>query len=173
MSLKANKTNNFKVGGRVIKKGSVLYTVSYHDRVEIEEYVVTSIQRRAISNIMTKLNKQHGIENAVKVFMVHKIQGITWTKRSRKHYDYGWDKNIDSCFKDCFELNNGMPYLFAWTKRDALKKAIKRAKKDIKSSLIYMKQEEDENELKEWESDIASTKRKIKTMEDKIKKMKS
>lgn len=93
------------------KKGTVRYQAHYFgDKPEIEEWVYRS-----------KRNDSG--------YMVNKIPNITWVKKSRKHFDYGWADNIPHYCRWRFPLSMGLP--FSASKAGAMKKLITDLRKQV------------------------------------------
>lgn len=53
-----------------------------------------------------------------KVYSTKKIVGITWIKKSKKHFDYGWASSIDPVFRRMIRKDDNTPAL-GTTKRGA------------------------------------------------------
>ena len=61
----------------------------YEGKVDIEEWVVTSVRRKCV----WKQIRNEGSKYQNTVYLTRKTRH-TWVKKSRKHFDYGWAKNI-------------------------------------------------------------------------------
>ncbi len=99
--------------GNKIKVGAEMYSACIAGRsAYLSLYVVTVIRKG-------------------KVHLVRK-NSSTWVKKSKKHYDYGWAKRIDSWDRETFDLEGGLPEDYSWTKAAAYRKAIAEVRKDAK-----------------------------------------
>lgn len=103
--------------------------------------------------------------NPVTVYFVLKNE-FTWVKRSSKHFDYGWDPDINDVWKasrsleECIE--KGPPEGLRTTKLQAYNVAIKKCEEDIKR---YEKKYPDEWYISQLKKTLTSMKgRRTKTM---------
>ncbi len=105
------------------KVGDVFWKVFWSEEGhELEEWRVRTIRRAP--------RKFHWEPvRPLTVYFVHKINGITWVKKSRKNFDYGWDSNIDDLYRVSLTLDectkNGPPYELRTTKLQAYYSAIR------------------------------------------------
>ncbi len=117
----------------MIEVGDVLWEVLWSEEGhELEEWRVRTI-RRAPRKII-----DWEPERPLTVYFVQKINGITWVKRSKKNFDYGWDVNIDPLYRESQTLDecieNGPPRGMRTTKLQAYNHAIRNCEKTIKRS---------------------------------------
>ena len=116
----------------MIKVGDVFWKVFWSEEGhELEEWRVRTI-RRAPRRLYWEP------EGPIIVYFIQKINGITWVKRSKKNFDYGWDVNIDPIYRDSQTLDeyieNGSRYGLKTTKLQAYNYAIGDCEKTIKRS---------------------------------------
>ena len=92
----------------------------------------------------------------------------TWVKKSRKHGDYGWDDNIDSCFRRDVTLekyeSDGLPSGLSFTKSGAYKL-------ELASTRGYLKRCESNSGYDQ--SELGEIKKLIKTLERMYKQYKN
>lgn len=117
----------------MIKPGDVFWQVLWSEEGHgLEEWRVRTI-RRAPRKII-----DWEPERPLTVYFVQKVNGITWVKRSSKNFDYGWDQNIESFYRESVTLDeytkNGPPRGLRTTKLQAYNCAIKSCEKTIKRS---------------------------------------
>lgn len=133
---------NLKNGNLITyKKGQNLYSYYFNDKIGKIELFIYKISF-----------KRQGY-----VYAINLINGVTWGKRSTKNGDFGWLKNIDSCFKRK-TLEGTQFYNLHTTKLKAclnIQTVIKKQKNDI--------------DFKVYKKVMAEIKRKI-TMLRKLKK---
>lgn len=119
----------------MIKVGDVFWKVLWSEEGhELEEWRVRTI-RRAPRKLYLWDYDEPPLE-PLTIYFVQKINGITWVKRSRKNFDYGWDVNIDSLYRESQTLDeyieHGPPNGLKTTKLQAYNYAIKDCEKSIK-----------------------------------------
>jgi hypothetical protein len=133
---------------------SIWYVYAYpEDGIELWEYVVKSIRKKTRKS----WEKHPDIVMPLIVRIVHKCSA-TWVKQSKKHFDWGWAKNIPSVFQDTFKLEdyekNGLPRGYSFTKSGAYKNALDIAVKNLKNIKQDVKngeyEEEDIPEMEEY-----------------------
>lgn len=102
-----------------LRVGTVLYKASaeYDDhtcraRTELKEWHVTSIKRK------------HAGDPAHTIYLVRKVDGATWGKRSTKSGDYGWLPSIGPEWRDSFTHGEYMASGYATTAARACALAI-------------------------------------------------
>ena len=116
----------------MIEVGDVLWEVFWSEEGHgLEEWRVRTI-RRAPRKFLWNGQPL----NPLTVYFIQKINGITWVKKSRKNFDYGWDVNIDEFYRESQTLDecikNGPPRGLKTTKLQAYNYAIKSCEKSIK-----------------------------------------
>lgn len=116
------------------KVGDVFWKVFWSEEGhELEEWRVSTI-RRSPRRFLWNLDEQP--LNPITVYFIHKINGITWVKKSRKNFDYGWDSNIDDLYRVSLTLDectkNGPPYGLRTTKLQAYYSAIRDCEHSIR-----------------------------------------
>lgn len=114
------------------KVGDVFWSVLWDEEGhELGEWHIRTI-RRAPRKFLW--NEQP--LNPLTVYFVQKINGITWVKKSRKNFDYGWDVNIDEFYRESRNLDEciekGPPGGLRSTKLQAYNYAIKDCEETIK-----------------------------------------
>jgi len=141
---------------KTLKVGMILYR--YMEGME--ELHITSIKRP---------NKKQGygfkIEYPIRVYAVVKDE-FTWVKISKKHFDYGWDKNIDPCWKVDFSLDEynekGLPSSLSFTKEGAFTKAIEAEQRWLKRV-----DKNDKEAIDEYKKEIAKIRQQQSTFKNK------
>ena len=118
----------------MIKVGDVFWKVFWSEEGhELEEWRVRTI-RRAPRKFLWNPNEQP--LEPITIYFVQKINGITWVKRSRKNFDYGWDVNREDLYRESQPLDecikNGPSNGLKTTKLQAYNFAIKSCEKSIK-----------------------------------------
>lgn len=85
-----------------VTKGKVLWTCFvFEGKVEFDEWIVRSIQNRTFKSFkFYKYNYKRKV-----AYLVKKVKGLTWIKKSKKHFDWGWAPNIPSHCKEHFILD--------------------------------------------------------------------
>ena len=127
----------------MIKVGDVFWKVFWdEDGHGLEEWRVRTIRRASRGSSLWNLDEQ-----PITVYFVQKINGITWAKRSKKNFDYGWDVNIDRLYRISRTLDecndNGPPGGLKTTKLQAYNSAIVDCERSIKK---WEKQDPDDVE---------------------------
>ena len=118
----------------MIKVGDVFWKVSWSEEGhELEEWRVRTIRRAPRRSSFWNRDEQ---PLPLTVYFVLKINGITWVKKSKKNFDYGWDVNIDDLYRKSQTLDEytekGPPYGLRTTKLQAYNFAIKDCENSIK-----------------------------------------
>jgi len=134
------------------------------------EWIITSVQNR---NIKSKMLGTGYSYVSRKAYARVKIKGVTWVKRTRKHRDWGWAKNIDRTFRKTFFVDeDGMIDLkfksIYTTKRAALfaeRKYLKGSIVDIKESI---KDPKEERWIDEWKSDLVEEEAQLRMVARRI-----
>lgn len=98
----------FKIGSRTVELGKTYYSAYYEEgyegcedyprepeTVKISEHVLRTVRRPARGYLDREAL-------AKRAHFVKKIPGVTWVKKSKKHYDYGWVKSISQWHKTWF-----------------------------------------------------------------------
>jgi len=85
---------------RKLKVGQIFWECHIFDgKVDWNEWVLRSIQNRSISKyVKTKVRT---------AYFVLKEDGVTWVKKSKKHFDYGWAANIPEEYRKSQHLDCG------------------------------------------------------------------
>lgn len=72
------------------KKGQSFWKCSvFEGKVDFQEWIVRSIQNRTVKSSILAFEHKRLV-----AYFTCKEKGLTWVKRSKKHFDWGWDKNI-------------------------------------------------------------------------------
>lgn len=145
-----------------ITVGAVLFSVFSHvdngkTTTEIQEWVVRTIRARRNSLTWRGMDMTRGgSEKPKAVNMVQKNE-FTWGKLSKKTGDYGWLKNIHSCYKRQFSVGSDLPHGMFTTKRAAAVYALA----DEKRSLAVLEKdigtETDPEIIDEYRAEMADT----------------
>jgi hypothetical protein len=114
--LKAQKYPN-----TVIKVGAILYSASVEElenngySLRISEHEVRSI-RAGKGNDDGKIRTRY-------VYLIQRLDGVTWKKKSSKHGDYGWDHSVQDWMRSRFPVGDDLPVGMYTTKLAALRHA--------------------------------------------------
>lgn len=108
-----------------------------------------------------------------KAYVKVKIQGVTWVKRSKKHRDWGWAKNIDKTFKKTFFVGEDgriepSSQSIHTTKRAALFAERKYLKKSIAHIRASIEDPKEQKWLDEWKADLVKEEAQLKMVEYRI-----
>lgn len=100
-----------------MKRGAIRWQARIDDetgRVTYHEWVLRSVQTRKRSMGITWYQPRKTY------YWIEKVAGETWVKRSKKHFDYGWSKNIPHYYR--FEHTDSFPPPYSASKPGALAK---------------------------------------------------
>jgi len=162
------------------KKGQVLWLCSVFDgKIEFEEWIVRSIQNRTFKPMILRL--LGAPRKAVVVYLVRKVKNDTWIKISKKHFDWGWSKNIPSIYRLEFYLNEDgtidgwhLPYT---TRLQAARACLKFEKemlteheKHLEHALTAEETAEIEEDIADYRKGVTAAKRAITCEQKKDKK---
>ncbi len=162
------------------KKGRVFWKCSVFDgKIDFEEWIVRSIQNRTFKPMTFRLVGTP--LKTVVAYMVHKLKGVTWVKRSKRHFDWGWALNIPPSFRLKFYLDEDgladgwkMPYT---TKLQAARACLQFEKemlaeheKHLEHALTAEEVAETEEDITEYRKGVAALKRAITREQRKAKK---
>ena len=169
----------------VIKVGAVLYRVfAWVDdngkaQVEIEEWVVRSIKKRRGSQTQYGLKvplSNSELNQRKYVHLTQKVDGLTWGKLSKKHFDYGWLKSIPQSHRKNFVVGESLPAGIYTTKRAAYQYAISETKAEIKwyegklQNLPESEREDYIEELEEYKKELIALERRAKRLKSTMAK---
>lgn len=158
------------------KKGqTLLLCYALDGKIEFEEWIVRSIQNRTRRGIIIYKYKR------IVVYLVRKIKNVTWVKRSKRHFDWGWAKNIPSYCRMKFYLDEDgladswrLPYT---TKLQAARACLQSEKemlaeheKHLEHALTAEEAAETEEDIIEYRKGVAAAKRAITREQRKAKK---
>jgi len=117
---------------RAFKVGMVVWSCwVYEGKVEMEEWILRTIRR-------PKRERWHSSQcpPEKRAYFVQKVPGLTWVKKSKKHFDYGWAKNILSYYRREVRLGKGeLPYGLYTTKLQAARAELKDTKAKLNGAL--------------------------------------
>ncbi|MCK4544881.1 hypothetical protein KAU43_05030 [candidate division WOR-3 bacterium] len=165
---------------RELKVGMVLWSVrgDYEYGSSLEEWVIRSIKcaRRSSRKWLTPHIKEKG---AMTVFLVQK-NSSTWVKKSKKHFDYGWDNSIPDLYRKSFTISSyeekGLPNDLSFSKSGAYLNHIRNLKSSLERTKKYRKKHiadgDSDEEIKMWDEIISNTIKHIEKMKRKHKKVK-
>lgn len=158
------------------KKGQVFWKCSvYNGKIDFKEWIVRSIQNRTHKGVIIYKYKQ------IVVYMVCKVKNDTWVKRSKRHFDWGWSKNIPPIYRLNFYLEEDgtisgwrLPYT---TKLQAARACLQFEKemligheKHLEHALTAEEDAEIEEDIADYRKGITAVKRAIAREQRKTKK---
>lgn len=159
------------------KKGQTFWTCSVCEgEVSFEDWFVRSIQNR------TRMKNTAYQYKRTIVYMVRNIKGVTWIKRSKKHFDWGWDKYIPEWCRLNFRLGEDGAIEDDWrapytTQLQAARACLKSEREmltlsenDLEHSMTADEAAEHEKWVAEYTRGIAAVKRAITREQSKRKK---
>lgn len=162
-----------------IKVGTTLYRVDVDEwddgrtSIAIIEWVVRSIRRkRGTQTPMGKrrVGKNYGDTAPVYVNVTAKIENVTWVRQSRKVADFGWSKSIPELFRRQFKVGSRLPLGIFTTELAALKWSLKEQQRMLERYKSLRDEEDDEDEIAEWNEDIAHKEKSIRLLKARITK---
>lgn len=159
------------------KIGQSFWSIYVEDgKIEFDEWRVRSIQRRCWAKPIVGI-KDSGYYRTV-AYLIRKTE-FTWIKRSKKHFDYGWAKNIrPPDRKQLYLADDGDLLTTKWdwlfsTKLQALKNEEKRTLKLSKEKLVEYEENGHvvtvEEQAKSIRKNLSSIRRAISRERKKIK----